>query len=48
MPKLSTEAKVGLLVLGGSIILLWMTFVVGKFEFGANKGVEQRASPGDL
>ena len=38
MPKLSTEAKVGLLVLGGSIILLWMTFVVGKFEFGANKG----------
>ncbi len=38
MPKLSTEAKVGLLVLGGSIILLWMTFVVGKFEFGARKG----------
>ena len=38
MAKLSTEAKVGLLVLGGSIILLWMTFVVGKFEFGANKG----------
>jgi phospholipid/cholesterol/gamma-HCH transport system substrate-binding protein len=38
MPKLSTEAKVGLLVLGGSVILLWMTFVVGKFEFGARKG----------
>ncbi len=38
MPKLSTEAKVGLLVLGGSVILLWMTFVVGKFEFGAKKG----------
>lgn len=38
MPKLSTEAKVGLLVLGGSIILLWMTFVVGKYEFGAKKG----------
>jgi phospholipid/cholesterol/gamma-HCH transport system substrate-binding protein len=38
MAKLSTEAKVGLLVLGGSVILLWMTFVVGKFEFGAKKG----------
>ncbi len=38
MPKLSTEAKVGLLVLGGSVILLWMTLVVGKFEFGAKKG----------
>ena len=38
MPKLSTEAKVGLLVVGGSIILLWMTFLVGKFEFGAKKG----------
>ncbi len=38
MPKLTTEAKVGLLVLGGSIILLWMTFAVGKFEFGAKKG----------
>jgi len=38
MAKLSTEAKVGLLVLGGSIILLWMTFVVGKFEFGAKRG----------
>ena len=38
MANLSTEAKVGLLVLGGSIILLWMTLAVGKFEFGANKG----------
>jgi phospholipid/cholesterol/gamma-HCH transport system substrate-binding protein len=38
MTKLSTEAKVGLLVLGGSVILLWMTFVVGKYEFGAKKG----------
>ncbi len=38
MHKLSVEAKVGLLVLGGSIILLWMTFAVGKFEFGAKKG----------
>jgi phospholipid/cholesterol/gamma-HCH transport system substrate-binding protein len=43
MPKLSTEAKVGLLVLGGSIILLWMTFVVGKFEFGAKKGYKIEA-----
>jgi phospholipid/cholesterol/gamma-HCH transport system substrate-binding protein len=43
MPKLSTEAKVGLLVLGGSIILLWMTFVVGKFEFGARKGYKIEA-----
>ncbi len=38
MAKLSTEAKVGLLVFGGSVILLWMTIVVGKFEFGAKKG----------
>ena len=38
MAKLSTEAKVGLLVVGGSMILLWMTLVVGKYDFGANKG----------
>jgi len=37
MAKLSTEAKVGLLVLGGSVILLWMTFVVGKYEFAPKK-----------
>ncbi|MEK6698035.1 MAG: MlaD family protein [Nitrospirota bacterium] len=38
MAKLSAEAKVGLLVLGGSVILLYMTFAVGKYEFGAKKG----------
>ncbi|HEY6010177.1 MAG TPA: MlaD family protein, partial [Nitrospirota bacterium] len=38
MAKLSTEAKVGLLVVVGSVILLWMTVAVGKFEFGAKKG----------
>ncbi len=38
MAKLTTEAKVGLLVLAGSIILLYMTLVVGKYEFGAKKG----------
>jgi phospholipid/cholesterol/gamma-HCH transport system substrate-binding protein len=38
MAKLSAEAKVGLLVLVGSIILLYMTFAVGKYEFGEKKG----------
>jgi phospholipid/cholesterol/gamma-HCH transport system substrate-binding protein len=38
MAKLSAEAKVGLLVLGGAVILLYMTFAVGKYEFGAKKG----------
>ncbi|HXY55136.1 MAG TPA: MlaD family protein [Nitrospirota bacterium] len=38
MFKLSAEAKVGLLVLVGSIILLYMTFAVGKYEFGEKKG----------
>ncbi len=38
LKKLSAEAKVGLLVLAGSIILLYMTFAVGKYEFGENKG----------
>jgi phospholipid/cholesterol/gamma-HCH transport system substrate-binding protein len=38
MAKLSAEAKVGLLVLAGSIILLYMTFAVGKYEFGERKG----------
>jgi phospholipid/cholesterol/gamma-HCH transport system substrate-binding protein len=38
MAKLSAEAKVGLLVLGGSVILLWMTMMVGKFEFGKPAG----------
>ena len=34
MLKLTAEAKVGLLVLGGSVMLLVMTFAVGKYEFG--------------
>jgi phospholipid/cholesterol/gamma-HCH transport system substrate-binding protein len=38
MAKLSAEAKVGLLVLVGSVILLYMTFAVGKYEFGEKKG----------
>jgi phospholipid/cholesterol/gamma-HCH transport system substrate-binding protein len=38
MPKMSAEAKVGLLVIAGSVILLYMTFAVGKFQFGENKG----------
>ncbi len=38
MYKLSAEAKVGLLVLVGSVTLLWMTFAVGKYEFGEKKG----------
>jgi phospholipid/cholesterol/gamma-HCH transport system substrate-binding protein len=40
MAKLSAEAKVGLLVLAGSVILLWMTFTVGKYEFGEKKGYQ--------
>jgi phospholipid/cholesterol/gamma-HCH transport system substrate-binding protein len=38
MAKLSAEAKVGLLVIVSSIILLWMTMMVGKFELGKPKG----------
>jgi phospholipid/cholesterol/gamma-HCH transport system substrate-binding protein len=38
MYKLSAEAKVGLLVFAGSVILLYMTFAVGKYEFGEKKG----------
>ena len=38
MAKLSAEAKVGLLVLVGSVILLYMTFAVGKYDFGERKG----------
>jgi ABC-type transporter Mla subunit MlaD len=44
MSKLSAEAKVGLLVLGSSVILLWMTFAVGKFEFGRAKGYRVTAT----
>jgi len=38
MAKLSAEAKVGLLVIVGSILLLYMTFAVGKYQFGEKKG----------
>ncbi len=38
MAKLSAEAKVGMLVIAGSITLLFMTFLVGKYEFGGAKG----------
>ena len=38
MFKLSAEAKVGLLVIVGSMILLYMTFAVGKYQFGQKKG----------
>ena len=44
MSKLSAEAKVGLLVLGSSVILLWMTMTVGKFDFGKPKGYEVTAT----
>ena len=43
MFKLSAEAKVGLLVLVGSAVLLWMTFAVGKYEFGEKKGYIMQA-----
>ncbi len=38
MANFTSEAKVGLLVLVGSVILLVMTLVVGKYDFGAKKG----------
>ncbi len=38
MAKLSAEAKVGLLVIAGAVILLYMTFAVGKYQFGERKG----------
>lgn len=43
MFKLSAEAKVGLLVLVGSAVLLWMTFAVGKYEFGEKRGYTVQA-----
>jgi phospholipid/cholesterol/gamma-HCH transport system substrate-binding protein len=43
MAKLTAEAKVGLLVLGSSVILLWMTVVVGKFDFGKKEGYQVEA-----
>ncbi len=38
MANLSAEAKVGLLVIVGSILLLYMTFAVGKYQFGEKEG----------
>lgn len=38
MQKLSAEAKVGLLVIVGSVLLVFMTFAVGKYQFGEKKG----------
>ena len=38
MAKLNAEAKVGLLVIVGSVVLLYMTFAVGKYQFGEQKG----------
>jgi phospholipid/cholesterol/gamma-HCH transport system substrate-binding protein len=38
MQKLSAEAKVGLLVIVGSIVLLSMTFAVGKYQIGEKRG----------
>ena len=44
MANLSAEAKVGLLVIVGSVILLYMTFAVGKYEFGQKKGYTLEAT----
>jgi phospholipid/cholesterol/gamma-HCH transport system substrate-binding protein len=38
MANLSAEAKVGLLVIVGSAALLYMTLLVGKYQFGEQKG----------
>lgn len=38
MVKFTAEAKVGILVVGSAIILLWMTVVVGKFDLGRKEG----------
>ncbi len=44
MDKLSAEAKVGLLVIVGSIILFSMTFAVGKYQLGGKSGYTLQAS----
>jgi phospholipid/cholesterol/gamma-HCH transport system substrate-binding protein len=44
MAKLSAEAKVGLLVIVGSVLLLYMTFAVGKYEFGKKEGYTLQAT----
>jgi phospholipid/cholesterol/gamma-HCH transport system substrate-binding protein len=44
MAKLNAEAKVGLLVLVGSVLLLYMIFAVGKYQFGEKKGYTLQAA----
>lgn len=44
MDKLSAEAKVGLLVIVGSMVLLYMTFAVGKYQFGEKAGYTLEAA----
>jgi phospholipid/cholesterol/gamma-HCH transport system substrate-binding protein len=44
MAKLNAEAKVGLLVIVGSILLLYMTFAVGKYQFGEKEGYTLQAA----
>ena len=44
MAKLNAEAKVGLLVLVGSVLLLYMIFAVGKYQFGEKKGYILKAA----
>lgn len=44
MANLNAEAKVGLLVIVGSVILLFMTFAVGKYQFGEQKGYVLQAA----
>ncbi|MBW2324112.1 MAG: MCE family protein [Deltaproteobacteria bacterium] len=39
MFKFSTEAKVGVLVLAGIIILAYMTLRIGRFQIGGDKGL---------
>ncbi|MBW2091787.1 MAG: MCE family protein [Deltaproteobacteria bacterium] len=39
MSKFSTEAKVGVLVLVGIILLGYMTLKLGRFQIGADKGI---------
>jgi phospholipid/cholesterol/gamma-HCH transport system substrate-binding protein len=43
MAKLSAKAKVGLLVIVGSVLLVLMTFAVGKYEFGKKEGYTLQA-----
>ena len=44
MANLNSEAKVGLLVIVGSVILILMTFAVGKYQFGEQKGYVLQAT----